>query len=131
MTDTEIAMVQSLTFCSEEVAREALAVHGEVWLAVDSIVDIPVRTKNIRPADTGLDAEQKIRCTRGRELQDKINALFSVAQSQVKTQPLLLAEPEEDGPPQSAVVPVLPESELPQDSLQKMTPPVELSETPQ
>ena len=35
--------------------------------------------------DTGMDADQADRCARGRDLQDKVNSIFSVAASQVKS----------------------------------------------
>lgn len=35
--------------------------------------------------DTGMDAEQTDRCARGRDLQDRVNSIFSAAASQVKS----------------------------------------------
>ncbi len=77
---------------SREVAEEALAKHKEVWLAVDALMERPAVAgdKFIPPkpkVNTGLTSEQEALCQRGRWLQDQVNAVFSVAHSQIRTQP--------------------------------------------
>ena len=81
-----------LTGCGPREAAEALAQHKEVWLAVDSLLSKPVVSgeKYIpKPPviDRGLTEEQQERCTRGRWLQDQVNAVFSVAHSKTQSQP--------------------------------------------
>ena len=104
---------------SREVAEEALAKHKEVWLAVDALMERPVVAgdKYIPPkpkVNTGLTSEQEALCERGRWLQDRVNAVFSVAHSKIQTQPVQEEVPEEQGghqaPPSSPelVLPVLP-----------------------
>jgi uncharacterized protein YfaT (DUF1175 family) len=103
---------------SREVAEEALAKHKEVWLAVDALMERPVVAgdKFIPPkpkVNTGLTSEQEALCERGRWLQDRVNAVFSVAHSKIQTQPVQEEVPEEQGghqaPPSSPelVLPVL------------------------
>jgi len=103
---------------SQEVAEEALAKHKEVWLAVDALMERPVVAgdKFIPPkpkVNTGLTSEQEALCERGRWLQDRVNAVFSVAHSKIQTQPVQEEVPEEQGghqaPPSSPelVLPVL------------------------
>ena len=81
-----------MTGCGPREAADALSQHKEIWLAIDALMPKPVVSGEkyipVRPAiDSGLTAEQKERCDRGRWLQDKVNAVFSVAHSQVQTQP--------------------------------------------
>ncbi len=81
-----------LAGCGPKEAAEALAKHKEVWLAVDALLTKPPvagdKYMPEKPAvDTGMDAEQKERCARGRWMQDKVNEVFSVAHSQTQTQP--------------------------------------------
>jgi hypothetical protein len=83
MTD----LVMELAGVDRETAEKAIAEHKEVWLAVDALMVKPVVTgeKYIPPkpsVDTGLSEEQEMLCKRGRWLQDKVNAVFSVAHSQ-------------------------------------------------
>lgn len=85
-------LVMELTGCGMKQAAEALAKHKEIWLAVDSLLTKPpVSGDKYMPekpvVDTGMDAEQKERCAKGRWMQDKINEVFSVAHSQTRTQP--------------------------------------------
>jgi hypothetical protein len=85
-------LVMELTGCGMKQAAEALAKHKEIWLAVDSLLTKPpVSGDKYMPekpvVDTGMDAEQKERCARGRWMQDKINEVFSVAHSQTRSQP--------------------------------------------
>jgi len=82
-------MVQQLTGCSREEAEKALSQHETVLDAVESLIPAnPVVSgaKYIPPkpkVDTGMDPEQQALCERGRWLQDKVNAVFSVAHSKV------------------------------------------------
>ena len=85
-------LVMELTGCGMKQAAEALAKHKEIWLAVDSLLTKPpVSGDKYMPekpvVDTGMDAEQKERCAKGRWMQDKINEVFSVAHSQTRSQP--------------------------------------------
>jgi len=70
-------------------ASKALLEHKEVWLAVDALMVKPATAgEKYMPekpvVDSGLSAEQKALCDRGRWLQDKVNAVFSVAHSQIR-----------------------------------------------
>jgi hypothetical protein len=81
-----------LTGCGMKEAAEALAKHKEVWLAVDSLLTRPpVAGDKYIPekpvVDTGMDAEQKERCARGRWMQDKVNEVFSAAHPKTRTPP--------------------------------------------
>ena len=95
MTELEekIRSVQNLTDCSYEEAKKALLDHDkEVWLAVDALLTKPpvAGDKYLlqKPKiDTGLTPEQEERCKKGRWLQDKVNAVFSVAHSKIQSQP--------------------------------------------
>lgn len=85
----DATMVQQLTGCSCEEAEKALSQHETVLDAVESLIPAnPVVSgaKYIPPkpkVDTGMDPEQQALCERGRWLQDKVNAVFSVAHSKV------------------------------------------------
>ena len=70
-------------------AAKALVEHKEVWLAVDALMVKPAvsgeKYMPEKPAvDTGMSQAQKELCERGRWLQDKVNAVFSVAHSQTR-----------------------------------------------
>lgn len=85
-------LVMELVGCGPKEAAQALADHKEIWLAVDALLKKPqVSGEKYIPEkptiDTGLDQEQKERCERGRWLQDKVNAVFSVAHSKTQIQP--------------------------------------------
>jgi len=90
----DATMVQQLTGCSLEQAEKALANHETVLDAVESLIPanpIVSGAKYIPPkpkVDTGMDPEQQALCERGRWLQDKVNAVFSVAHSKVLSDPL-------------------------------------------
>ena len=85
----DATMVQQLTGCSREEAEKALNKHETVLDAVESLIPAnPVVSgaKYIPPkpkVDTGMDPEQIALCERGRWLQDKVNAVFSVAHSKI------------------------------------------------
>ena len=134
----DVTMVSQLTGCSHEEASRALLDHETVVDAVESLLPpAPVvsGSKYIpsKPiVNTGLSTEQKELCERGRWLQDKVNAVFSVAHS--KTLPLQddLQEVHEHDqvPPVSPVEnsgssPI----ELPQDVVEKIVLPTLQSET--
>ena len=92
---------------SREVAEEALAKHKEVWLAVDALMECPVVAGNkfIPPKPTvytGLTSEQEALCQKGRWLQDRVNAVFSVAHSKIQSLP---DDPPEVLEPQHAQAP--------------------------
>lgn len=87
----ELAGVDRLT------AEKALAEHKEVWLAVDALLVKPVvsgeKYSKAKPSvASGLSEEQEALCKRGRWLQDKVNAVFSVAHSQTLQPPPQEAE---------------------------------------
>ena len=82
-------LVMELAGVDKETAERALAEHKQVWLAVDALLVKPVVSgeKYLPPkpvVDTGLSEEQEALCKRGRWLQDQVNAVFSVAHSQIR-----------------------------------------------
>lgn len=85
--------IQSMTGCTREEADAAVQTYGDdLWLAIESLLPKSSATGNKyipeKPrVDTGLSAEQQEICRKGRELQDKVNAVFSVAHSKTQTQP--------------------------------------------
>ena len=132
----DATMVQQLTGCTREEAERSLNQYENVLDAVESLIPAnPVVTgaKYIPPkpkVDTGMDPEQQALCERGRWLQDKVNAVFSVAQS--KIQPDLLAQ---QSSLQSAEVSVasiplasIEESESSQGSLEQNSQPIQQPE---
>ena len=88
----DVQMICQLVGCTQEEASQALLKHETLVDAIDSFLPpAPVvsGSKYIPPkpiVDSGLSVEQKELCERGRWLQDKVNAVFSVAHS--KTLPL-------------------------------------------
>ena len=126
-----------LACVDRETAEKALAEHKTVENAVDALLVKPVvsgeRFIPIPPTiDRGMTTEQEERCKKGRWLQDQVNAVFSVAHSQTRTQP-------DQGAPSGAEVrhlenaspsmPAVPPGS-PQDDLVRMTLPTLQSETP-
>ena len=89
----DATMVSQLTGCSHEEASEALLKYETVVDAVESLLPpapIVSGSKYIpsKPiVDSGLSDEQKELCERGRWLQDKVNAVFSVAHSKTLSLP--------------------------------------------
>ena len=85
----DATMVQQLTGCTREEAEKALNQYENVLDAVESLIPAnPVVSgaKYIPPkpkVDTGMDPEQIVLCERGRWLQDKVNAVLSVAHSKI------------------------------------------------
>ncbi len=131
-------MVQQMTGCTREEAERALCAHETVVDAISALIPAnPVTAGNkyipAKPkVDTGMDAEQTALCERGRWLQDRVNAVFSVGHS--KTLPVLTAEqsalPSASASatlPISAVVEVIESS---QDDPVQTVQPVQQSESP-
>ena len=134
----DATMVQQLTGCSREEAEKALTQHETVLDAIESLIPAnPVVSgaKYIPPkpkVDTGMDPEQKALCERGRWLQEKVNAVFSVAHSKVL--PDLMAEQSSSqSVEESAVsIPVVTEESVSsQDSHEQIVLPVQLHEKAQ
>jgi hypothetical protein len=128
-------MVQQLTGCSREEAEKALNQHETVLDAVESLIPanpIVSGAKYIPPkpkVDSGMDPEQQALCERGRWLQDKVNAVFSVAHSKVL--PDLLAEQSLSQSVEASVsIPVasIEESVSSQGSLEQTVQPTQLHE---
>jgi len=103
-------MVQHMTGCTREEANRALLMNETVVDAIAVLTPMNPVTSGAKyiPAkptiDTGMDPEQIALCARGRWLQDKVNAVVSVAHS--KTLPDLSAAPASVPPAAAAVVPV-------------------------
>lgn len=86
-------MVQHMTGCTREEANRALLMNESVIDAVSALIPanpvisgnkyIPAKPK----VDTGMDPEQIALCARGRWLQDKVNAVVSVAHSKILPSP--------------------------------------------
>ena len=84
-------LVMTLAGVTQEEAERALLEHETVEAALDALIQKPaVSGDKYIPAKpvikTELDPEQEERCRRGRWLQDKVNAVFSVAQTLTKSQ---------------------------------------------
>ena len=83
----DVTMVQQMTGCTREEANRALLMNESVVDAIAAIIpENPVTAGNkyipVKPkVNTGMDAEQAALCERGRWLQDRVNAVFSVAHS--------------------------------------------------
>ena len=133
MDDT--TMVQQLTGCSREEAEKALIEHENVLDAVESLIPTnPVVSGNkyIPPkpkVDTGMDPEQQALCERGRWLQDKVNAVFSVAHSKVQPSQLAELSLQQSAEASVASVPLasIEESESSRDSLEETVQPIQQS----
>ena len=84
-----------MTGCTREEAEKALVSHETVLDAIEALIPAnPVASgaKYIPPkpkVNHGMDEEQAALCARGRWLQDKVNAVFSVAHSKILDQPPL------------------------------------------
>ena len=89
----DITMVQQMTGCTREEAEKLLNVHETVLDAIEALLPPNPSTsgaKYIPPKpkiNNGMDEEQAALCARGRWLQDKVNAVFSVAHSKTLDQP--------------------------------------------
>ena len=126
-------MVQQLTGCTRDEAEKSLMQHENVLDAVESLIPAnPVVSgaKYIPPkpkVETGMDAEQAALCERGRWLQDKVNAVFSVAHSKVLPDPLAQESLTQSAEVSAVSVPVasLEESLSSQDSLEQTVQPIQ------
>ena len=120
----------------EATAKRALLEYETVEDAIAALMVKPGVSGDAyippRPSiDTGLTPEQDERCRKGRWLQDKVNAVFSVAHSQIQSPPVPLAlEASQASAPGdvSPAQPVAPPGS-PRDSLVQMTLPTLQSET--
>jgi len=90
--DANIETIMSFTNCTREEAVGALAIYGgDMLKACEALFKKPVVTgeKHIPPApkvETGQDDEQKALCAQGRNLMDKLNAVFSGAHRKILEQ---------------------------------------------
>ena len=129
----DATMVQQLTGCSREEAERALTQHETVLDAVESLIPAnPVVSgaKYIPPkpkVDTGMDPEQIALCERGRWLQDKVNAVFSVAHSKTLPDPLAQQSLMQTSEASVATIPLAltEESESSQDSHEQTVQPIQ------
>jgi hypothetical protein len=86
----DASMVQQMTGCTRDEAEKALLAHETVIDAISALIpENPVTSGNkyipVKPkVETGMDREQAALCERGRWLQDRVNAVFSVAHSQIR-----------------------------------------------
>ena len=91
--EEHIALVQELAGVDRDTAVKALLqTKGDAVAAVDNLLVKPTLAGDkyipAKPVvDTGLSEEQKALCERGRWLQDKVNVVFSVAHSKIRTPP--------------------------------------------
>jgi hypothetical protein len=128
-------MVQQITGCTREEAEKAMMDHENVLDAVESLIPAnPVVSGNkyIPPkpkVDTGMDPEQVALCERGRWLQDKVNAVFSVAHSKVQPSQLAELSLQQSAEASVASVPLasIEESESSRDSLEETVQPIQQS----
>ena len=96
-----------LTGCGPLEASKALIEYKTIEDAVDALLTKPVVSGDkyipTKPkVETGLTNEQEERCKKGRWLQDKVNAVFSVAHSKMQT-PLAPSEQQPDDIPAAAI----------------------------
>jgi len=108
----------------EATAKRALLEYETVEDAIAALMVKPVVSGDAyippRPSiDTGLTPEQDERCRKGRWLQDKVNAVFSVAHSQTQPVQSVPAAVTETPSPSPEGLTAPPGS--PQDSLVQMT----------
>ena len=128
-------MVQQITGCTREEAEKALIDHESVLDAVESLIPsnpVVSGAKYIPPkpkVDTGMDPEQQALCERGRWLQDKVNAVFSVAHSKTLPDPSVQQSSLQSVEESSVSIPVasIEKSESSQDSLEQTAQPIQQS----
>ena len=130
-------LVMELAGVDEATAKRALLEHETVEDAVDALLVKPVVSgeKYLPPPpkiDTGMTSEQEERCRKGRWLQDQVNAVFSVAHSQIRSQPGETAPAGAQATRPDAASPALPAAPpvSRRDSLERTTLPTLQSETP-
>jgi len=93
-------MVQQMTGCTRDEAEKALVAHETVLDAIEALIPANPVTSGAKyipskpKIDHGMDEEQAALCARGRWLQDKVNAVFSVAHSKTLEQTPLGSEPQ-------------------------------------
>ena len=134
----DATMVQQLTGCTREEAERVLNQHENVLDAVESLIPanpVVAGAKYIPPkpkVETGMDPQQKALCERGRWLQDKVNAVFSVAHSKVLPD-LLAQQASLQSVEESVSIPVASteESVSSQDSHEQTVQPTQKLELPQ
>ena len=132
----DATMVQQLTGCSREEAEKVLSQHETVLDAIEALIPanpIVSGSKYIPPkpkVDTGMDPEQQALCERGRWLQDKVNAVFSVAHSKVQPDPLAEQSLSQSVEASAATIPLasIEESVSLQDSHEQTVQPIQLHE---
>ena len=96
----DITMVQQMTGCTRDEAEKALVAHETVLDAIEALIPANPVTSGARyippkpKVDHGMNEEQAALCARGRWLQDKVNAVFSVAHSKTLEQTPLGSEPQ-------------------------------------
>jgi hypothetical protein len=121
----------------EATATRALLQYESVEDAVDALLVKPVVSgeKYIPPppkVESGLTEEQRERCSKGRWLQDQVNAVFSVAHSQTRSPQGASAPAASQAGCLGDVSPAPPTAPpgSPQDAPERMTLPTLQSETP-
>lgn len=130
----DATMVQQLTGCTREEAEKALSQHETVLDAIEALIPanpIVSGSKYIPPkpkVDTGMDPEQQALCERGRWLQDKVNAVFSVAHSKVLPDPLAEQSLSQSVEASVSIPVVTEESVSLQDSHEQTVQPIQLHE---
>jgi len=128
--------IMNMTGCNQAEAEAALLLHpNDLIAAMDFVLPKTAVSgaKYIPPkpmVNTGMDDEQKARCEKGRWMQEKVNAVFSVAHS--KTLPGPEAEQSESQSAEVSVPAVEPAEvfEQLQDSPAQTIPLVRQSEYP-
>ena len=123
-----VDVVMELTGCGPLDALRALTEYKTIEDAVDALLTKPMVSGDKYIPDkpkiqTGLSEEQEERCKKGRWLQDKVNAVFSVAHSKIQTPPdPLPSEQAEvlDRPEQTISLPLLdaPQPDVPAKTVQ-------------
>lgn len=83
-------MIMQLTGVDEETASAAYIHHETMEDAIDALLPKPMVAGDkyipSKPTiNSGLTPEQKALCDRGRWLQERVNAVFSVAHSKIRT----------------------------------------------
>ena len=96
----DVTMVQHMTGCTRDEAEKALVAHETVLDAIEALIPANPVTSGAKyipskpKIDHGMNEEQAALCARGRWLQDKVNAVFSVAHSKTLEQTPLGSEPQ-------------------------------------
>lgn len=129
-------LVMELAGVDRATAEKALATYTTVEDAVDALIVKPVVSgeRHIPPRptiDTGLTPEQQERCKKGRWLQDRVNAVFSVAHSKIQSPPDASVPVASEAARLGDVSPAPPVAPpgSPQGVPEKRTPPTPQSET--